>query len=120
NFTRIGAQGSVQDLPGSVLRVQADRLNLLNKDMQASLEGSWQQGGAGAAGLIDIRGRFKRALITAIDEYLPNAVNLDAREWMAKGLVDGQINDADLVLKGDLVHFPFANQPSEGDFKVTG
>ncbi|WP_353146708.1 YhdP family protein [Pollutimonas bauzanensis] len=120
NFTRIGAQGSVQDLPGSMLRVQADRLNLLNKDMQASLEGSWQQGGAGAAGLIDIRGRFKRALITAIDEYLPNVVNLDAREWMAKGLVEGQINDADLVLKGDLVHFPFANQPSEGDFKVTG
>lgn len=119
DFNHIGAQGAVQSLAGS-LRVQADRLDLLNKDMQARLEGSWQQGGTGGAGLADIRGHFKRALITAIDDYLPNAVALEAREWMAKGLVEGQISDADLVLTGDLEYFPFAEDASKGDFKVAG
>src|SRR3546814_14327650 len=88
--------------------------------MEARLQGSWRQGGDGPAGLVDLRGHFKRALITAIDEYLPNTVNLDAREWMAKGLVDGQIVDADLLLRGALEHFPFRQVPARGDFTVIG
>lgn len=119
-FHAISAHGTVGKLPGSVLQLQAERVNLLNNDMQASLEGSWQQGGSGPAGIIDVRGRFKRAQIAAINEYLPNTVNLEAREWMSKGLLDGQIVDAELTLNGDLEHFPFAEDPFLGDFKVTG
>ncbi|NYT61355.1 TIGR02099 family protein [Alcaligenaceae bacterium] len=120
NFQQIDAQGTVGNLPGSVLQVQAERVNLLNRDMQASLEGRWQQGGSGPAGIIDIHGRFKRAEIAAINEYLPNTVNLEAREWMSKGLVGGQIHDAELTLNGDLEHFPFSDDPFLGNFKVTG
>lgn len=120
DFGHIDAQGTVQQLPGAVLRVQTQNLNLVNKDLEANLKGTWQQGGSGPTGLIDIQGHFKRALVTAIDEYLPNIVNLDAREWMAKGLLDGQIQNADLILNGDLEYFPFAEDPSKGNFKVSG
>lgn len=119
-FDLIWAQGAVNKTSGAALQLQADRLQLVNKDMDATLQGTWREGGSGPGGLIDLSGRFKRAMITAIDEYLPTTVNLDAREWMAKGLLDGEITDADLVLQGDLEHFPFAEQPSEGDFKVVG
>ncbi|WP_143160846.1 YhdP family protein [Pollutimonas bauzanensis] len=120
DFNSIDAQGTARNLPGSVLRVQADRVDLANKDMDASLQGSWQQGGSGPAGLIDIHGKFKRAMVAAIHEYLPGIVDLDAREWMAKGLLAGVIQDADLTLNGDLEHFPFAEDPSKGNFKVLG
>ncbi len=120
DFDRIGAQGTVQRLPDAFLQVRAQRLNLSNGDMDASLEGSWRQGGAGSAGLVDIKGRFKRALIAAIDDYLPNSVEPAARLWMGKGLVAGQIQDANLELNGDLDYFPFAQDPSKGDFHVSG
>jgi uncharacterized protein (TIGR02099 family) len=47
-------------------------------------------------------------------------MNREAREWMAKGLVDGQIHDARLVLRGDLDAFPFEEQPGQGDFALVG
>lgn len=120
DFEHIGAKGAVQSLAGGLLSVQADQADIANKDMEASLHGNWRQGGDGPSGLVEVGGHFKRALITAIDEYLPNTVNLDAREWMAKGLVDGQIEDASLVLRGDLEYFPFNEDPSKGDFSVEG
>ncbi len=120
DFNGVGAQGTVSKLPGSVVRLEASQLNLHNKDMEATFAGSWQQGGSGSTGLVDIRGRFKHALITAIDDYMPNMVNLDAREWMAKGLLDGQLEDVDVTLNGDLEHFPFAQDPSQGNFRVSG
>ncbi|MGB3288490.1 MAG: YhdP family protein [Burkholderiaceae bacterium] len=120
SFSHIGAKGSVQSLAGGVLDVQADQSEVVNEDMEASLQGSWRQGGDGPSGLVNVRGHFKRALITAIDEYLPNTVNLDAREWMAKGLVDGEIENADMVLRGDLEYFPFSQVPAKGDFSVRG
>ncbi|MFW7343634.1 YhdP family protein [Pollutimonas sp. H1-120] len=120
DFEHIGARGSVQDLASGRVSVQAEQADVANKDMEARLQGGWRQGGDGPPGLVDLRGHFKRALITAIDEYLPNTVNLDAREWMAKGLVNGQIEDAELVLRGDLEYFPFNEDPSKGDFSVQG
>jgi uncharacterized protein (TIGR02099 family) len=120
DFNGVSGEGAIHKLPDSTVRVEASRLSLDNKDMEATLSGNWQQGGSGSAGLLDMRGRFKRALITAIDDYMPNMVDLDAREWMAKGLLDGQLEDVDVTLNGDLEHFPFAQDPAQGNFRVSG
>lgn len=120
SFDEIQAKGNVQNPTGSALRLEVERVNLSNPDVQASLAGNWQEGGPGPAGVIDVYGRFPRALIASIDNYLPNVVSPDAREWMATGLLDGRINDAHLTLKGDLAHFPFAQEPSRGTFRVAG
>ncbi len=120
DFTSVAAQGSISRLDSGAMRAALGYVDVVNKDMNARLQGSWQQGGTGEAGLADIRGTFKRAAIAAIDDYLPNSVSLDAREWMDKGLVQGQIHDARLLLKGDLEFFPFGEQPDQGDFEVQG
>jgi uncharacterized protein (TIGR02099 family) len=120
DFTRISAQGSIGRLDSGAMRAVVGHVDLVNNDMDARLQGSWQQGGTGQAGLADIRGTFKRAAIAAIDDYLPNSVSLEAREWMDKGLVHGQIHDAQLLLKGDLEFFPFSEEPDQGDFEVQG
>lgn len=116
---RVDAEGSVEEADG-VLQLQAESLRVQNQDIDATLSGSWRKGGTGGAGLADIQGRISWAMIEAIDEYMPKTVNFDARDWMAKGLLAGRIEDAGLLLKGDLEHFPFGEQPDKGDFHIKG
>ena len=119
-FAQVGLFGTLERQEDSALKVTFSQAGLVSDDMDAVLQGSWRQGGSGQAGIADITGVFKRASIASIDEHLPNTVNLEAREWLAKGLIDGQIHDARLVLNGDLEHFPFETDPAQGDFRIDG
>ncbi|HEY9281346.1 MAG TPA: YhdP family protein [Eoetvoesiella sp.] len=119
-FDQVGMYGQLSRQDNHAIKSVWDQVRVVNSDVEADLQGSWEQGGSGAAGIADISGIFKRASIAAINEYMPDSVNLDAREWMAKGLVAGQIQDARLLLKGDLEHFPFGENPFQGDFRVEG
>lgn len=105
---------------GEALRASIKQAHLVSRDMDLQLQGSWSQGGSGAAGLADINGMFKRASLSAIDEHLPNTVNLDAREWLAKGLLGGQLENATVKIKGDLEDFPWGDDRSKGDFLIAG
>ena len=120
NFDEVSAQGALDRQQNRALSFAFSHAHLLNRDMDAQLAGTWRQGGSGVAGIADIRGVFERAAVSEIDEYLPTMVDLDARDWMARGLTGGQIHDARLVLRGDLEHFPFVDNPEAGDFSVRG
>ncbi|HWL28472.1 MAG TPA: DUF3971 domain-containing protein, partial [Burkholderiaceae bacterium] len=120
SFRSIEAAGMVEGRANETLHVSADKLNVLNDDVDARLKGHWEQGGSSRFGLIDLTGTFERARIDAIDDYLPNIVNLEAREWMAQGLVGGQIDDGRLTLRGDLEFFPFQEDRTKGEFLVQG
>ncbi len=119
-FDHIALRAGLGLHDGHDLQVSVKQLRLLNPDMDLTLHGNWRQGGSGEAGVADIAGEFRRASLDAIDLYMPNTVNLDAREWLTKGLVAGQIENARVVLKGDLEKFPWGNEPSEGDFLIAG
>lgn len=105
---------------GKALRASIKQAHLLNRDMDLQMQGSWSQGGSGVAGLVDMTGVFKRASLSEIDEHMPNTVNLDAREWLAKGLLAGQLENATVKIKGDLVDFPWGGDASKGDFLIAG
>ncbi|MBB5217054.1 YhdP family protein [Parapusillimonas granuli] len=117
---QVDADGSIEEAEGGALRLRARSLRVQNRDVDATLSGTWREGGDGAAGLVDVQGRISRAMIEAIDEYMPKTVDFDARDWMAKGLLAGTIRDAGVVLKGDLEHFPFGDEPGKGDFRIDG
>lgn len=103
------------------LQVSADMARLRNSDVDATLRGVWRQGGSSAAGVVDAQGHVHRARVAAIGDYLPLVVDEDVRDWMAHGLLDGEIHDASVLLKGDLIRFPFGNdQAAFGDFQVEG
>lgn len=108
-----------QRTPSAGVKLALDRAQFRNADMDLDLQGSWQQLG-GEAGVADIQGRFHRAELAAIARYLPRLVDEDAREWMRHGVLAGRLLDAPLRLKGDLMHFPFGEQPASGDFEVAG
>lgn len=115
----IVSRGAVQRSDGG-WRVDVQNLALAGRDVNASLQGHWQEGGSGDAGLIDMHGHIDRAAISAINTYMPSMVNEEARSWMAQGLVAGEITDAQLTLQGDLEHFPFNDEPDKGDFRLDG
>src|SRR5690606_16915800 len=62
----------------------------------------------------------ERAELSAIVRYLPAIVDEDAKQWMRHGLLAGRLLEAPVRLQGDLVQFPFGDQPESGDFFVGG
>src|SRR5690606_35170422 len=105
---------------GGGLNIGADEGFIANADARASVQGSWREGGSSAAGLIDLKGLVDYARIASIARYLPQRVDADASAWLEHGLVAGDLHQAQLVLQGDLMHFPFQENPQAGDFMVSG
>jgi uncharacterized protein (TIGR02099 family) len=116
----VAAQGHARQAEFGALEVDVAQARIANADAQASVSGSWRQGGSSAAGMIDLTGQVQRASIAAIDHYLPERINEHASHWLEHGLLGGELLNASLVLKGDLAHFPFQEQPEAGDFRIAG
>ncbi|MBP6020451.1 MAG: TIGR02099 family protein [Burkholderiaceae bacterium] len=102
------------------LRLQAQRLDLHNPDVDASLHGEWRSDQIGGAGTIDLQGRIGRLGVAALHKYLPNEVDIEVRDWLSTGLAAGDIYDASLLLQGQLNEFPFAEHPELGLFQIAG
>lgn len=117
-FDHIAMQGGLMRAGDGKLAVRLDDTQVLNEDMDLQLHGTWREGEAGSSGVADVRGVFRRARLDGIDLYMPNSVNLDAREWLINGLLDGEIQNADAVLQGELDDFPFGSKP--GQFRIEG
>lgn len=114
------SRGQVGQRQGGKLHVVADEAGVANQYGRATLRGSWQEGGTSAAGMIDVTGNIEHASITSVANYLPAQLNAHVADWLKHGLLAGQLYNANLVLKGDLAHFPFHEAPSMGDFTLTG
>lgn len=95
-----------------------DDLVWRNRDIELQGSGSWHSGGM--AGDIDMGGTIRRARLDAIHRYLPLEVNPDARQWLAGGLLGGELLEARWLLQGKLEHFPFGERPDAGDFLISG
>lgn len=102
------------------LGVDVSQAQLRNADMALEFAGEWRQRGGGKAGMVDLHGGFERVELAAIVRYLPAIVDDEARRWMREGLLAGRLVDASLLLTGDLIHFPFGEQPESGDFLLGG
>lgn len=115
---QIEMRGSLGRNASQHLALRFDNARVINQDMDLQWRGGWQEGGSGGAGLADMEGIFHRASLSGLHRYMPKTVNPEAREWLAKGLLDGEIVNATAVLHGDLEHFPFAVGP--GRFRING
>lgn len=119
-FQDIALSGGIAGDSAQGLQLHVDRAQVRNADMDLELQGGWRQHGGGKAGLIDAHGIFTRAELAAIVRYLPSAVGDEARDWLHHGLLAGRLTNAQVFLKGDLIHFPFGDLPGSGDFYVGG
>lgn len=106
NWTR-EAQGVAVDL---------GKIRFANADVSGELSGRYRYV-PGHAGLVDIQATLGRAPANRVPAYLPLSIDHDTRNWLTQALRRGHADGAQLLLRGDLDHFPFADA-SKGNFEV--
>ncbi|GLR26127.1 YhdP family protein [Limnobacter litoralis] len=120
DFDQVDGQGSWSHLfdPSNPLLVKLDRLHVNNRDVDASVQGTYQLNHQ-SSDVIDLNGDLNRAEVAAVPKYLPLIVGPQAREWLAGSLKGGLASKGKLVLKGPLDQFPFHETPGVGVFSIT-
>ena len=102
-------------------------LQFLQDGTQASVSGQYilpLKSDDSSSGVLDIKVHIPEIALKQIYRYLPLTIPRDTRDWMAGALLDGKAENIDMLVQGDLDHFPFEVKQSEskpsGVFKITG
>ena len=102
------------------LSAHVSNLTISNTDLKMSIQGDWHAGGESVAGVADLKGSIERLSAPQIYRYLSTQTNIEAREWLSSALVQGELSQIALTLKGDLSHFPFNAPGDSGIFRLEG
>lgn len=97
-------------------RLLVNKLNLTTPDGMAEASFEVSSGAAFADPQIDLTATASVSDLRAAVGYLPAAIPLPVREWLAEAIRGGRATDADFVLRGPLSRFPFRND--EGVFRI--
>ena len=116
DFDRLQAKATWK-VNGPEIAVHLERLRFEGADAAGSASGRYRYTGDGP-GEIDLVAAVDRADGRAIWRYLPKVVDPEVPAWLRRAITKGNAGDAKLVLKGNLVDFPFAEAGS-GTFSVT-
>ncbi|MCW5576234.1 MAG: TIGR02099 family protein [Burkholderiales bacterium] len=87
-----------------------------NADLAGTLFGTYRTAPDGP-GTADLTGHLSRGVAQRVTAYLPLTVAKSSRGWLDRAFTAGSSNDVRFRLKGDLRHFPFADERN-GVFEV--
>jgi uncharacterized protein (TIGR02099 family) len=113
-FNQFGAHATWKRDAGNT-HVTLEEVILHNADLDATAQGSIDFPAAGAP-RVDLKAQLTRGEATAVYRYLPYEAGEATYHWVKAALLGGHSDDARLVLRGDLSHFPF--DKGGGEFKV--
>lgn len=115
-FDTISAQSSWQTNSAG-LEVTLRNVAVANADLAGTAFGSYQTL-SNSPGKVDLTVHLTRASVSHAGRYIPLiALGAGAQSWIKKSLLDGQSNDFNLRLKGDMNDFPFVDN-KKGIFKI--
>jgi uncharacterized protein (TIGR02099 family) len=113
------AKGQVKwSLKNKQWLIGLDNLTVTNKEIALNAKGSYLIGSDKNPDSIDLAIQFDRAEIQSIYRYLPAEMSGDARSYIEKALVAGQIQNGSLKIKGDPNKAPFET-PNSGELSLT-
>jgi uncharacterized protein (TIGR02099 family) len=116
SFDTVAAQLGWQANAGGV-EVKLRNVSVANADLAGTAYGSYQTV-TNSPGKVDVTVHLSRAKVSRAGAYIPLvALGQDARKWIGQALLEGESNDFNLRLKGDLNDFPFADNRS-GIFRI--
>lgn len=89
------------------MEIKFSNVSVANADMAGTLYGSYHTL-PGGPGTVDMTAHLTRASVHQVDRYIPlDALDQKTHDWLSKALVDGQADEFNLRLRGDLKDFPF-------------
>ncbi len=98
--------------------------SLANADVQGEFSGTWSSGAPERRypGQLDLAGKLSRGAATQVARYLPLGIPQGTRDYVARAVRGGRLNDVTFRVKGDLHDFPFhrLRQPKDGEFRIAG
>lgn len=106
---------------GSTAELKIAQLVLSNADLELSASGTWRGPTAGGSGpgTADLSARIARLEARNAHRYVPTAAGEATLSWLQHALLEGQLTDGAVRLRGDLANFPFT-APTDGEFRATG
>ncbi len=119
---QLSAQVSVGLNGPDDMDVRVQDLTLANADGLVTARGSWRLDAASAdrAGVLDVQGTIARFHLFRLFYYMPNTVDADARQWMARAFKFGRVPRASFQVKGAVDDFPYGGAGQTGTFSVNG
>jgi uncharacterized protein YhdP len=102
------------------LQVRVNDAALASADGLVTARGTWSEGTRNDGGDIDMEGTVGRFQIASLHNYLPDAMNQDARIWLRDAFSSGIVSRAGFKVQGELDKFPFAGPNAQGLFQVDG
>ncbi|CAN5243214.1 YhdP family protein [soil metagenome] len=104
------------------LAIDVAQLDWSNLDTGGTFSGKWHspwRPGARFPGVLELDGRLDRVDAQAVNRYLPLSIPDSVRHWVRDGISAGRYEGVDVRVRGDLRHFPFANE-RDGEFRLSG
>jgi uncharacterized protein (TIGR02099 family) len=101
---------------GGATELRFSNFAYANADLAGTLFGTYRTAAEGP-GTADLTGHLSRGVAQRVTAYLPLTVAKNSRGWLDRAFIAGSSNDVRFRLKGDLVHFPFADERN-GVFEV--
>jgi uncharacterized protein (TIGR02099 family) len=111
------------------IEVHADRTNLVNDDLQGTLEATWATGdparhtalatGAWLPGTLQLDATLAQARATSVARYLPTTIPGETRAYLRDAIQAGELSDVRFKINGDLWEVPF-RKGMPGEFLIRG
>lgn len=100
--------------------VSLTSMSLANHDLNASLQGSWQQDDKSALGTLQLQGAINQLDATNLYRYLSTSIEPETRQWFRDSIHQGVFPQLTLLVNGNLDAFPFNMPGSTGRFQLSG
>ncbi|WP_343633905.1 YhdP family protein [Roseateles sp.] len=121
--TAASAVSAAAAVPRTQWSVQFSGVRLVNEDLNAEIEGSWQSGDGkhpNDSGRLDLTGRVEEIRAPRVLRYLPMTMGADARRYVRDAIRDGSVHKIQVRFQGPVDEFPFDQPRSKGQFRVAG
>lgn len=93
------------------LELRIDGLDVQNPILSGNVTARWRET-KGGPGWLDLKAKIASADATALHRYLPASSDPAARQWLRTSILAGTLDNGEVVIKGDLARFPFADGKS--------
>ncbi|MBM3386068.1 MAG: TIGR02099 family protein, partial [Betaproteobacteria bacterium] len=92
------------------------KVQLSNDDLQGQAQGQWQSLPHSALGLLDLQAQVSQARAHRVHRYLPMQLPAEVRRYVRESVLQGQIRQLQVRIKGDLDKLPMPNA-RDGEFR---
>ena len=102
------------------LEVKLAGAEFANADARGEFAATWRNDGTpGSLGHLDLSGKLAQGQAARVARYLPTALPIEARQYVAQAVSGGTVRNVAFRVKGALADFPYATV-RQGEFRIAG